>query len=65
MTFSVISLPKIKSLWLTEISLGSKGLSLLEMILEIILFVKLLRLIGFKSEKEAGLSILGISAKQV
>lgn len=59
--FSVISLSLREPVWLGEMSLANKGFNLIDKILEIILLVKLERLIGLKSEKVIALSILGMS----
>lgn len=64
-TLFVIDLPETNPLLLLEIRPCNKGLGLLARFLEIILLINLLRLIGLRSTKLVGESILGIKARHV
>lgn len=57
-------LPLTNPVWFGDMILGRIGASLEQMTLDIILFMKLLMLIGLNSDREFGNSTLGRRTKQ-
>lgn len=60
MILSIISLPRIKALWLSEITSSNIFFSLLARVLAIILYNTLHKLVGQNSLTEIGFLTLGI-----
>lgn len=59
MIFSVMLLPITNPDWLRDMSLGRIGANLVEITLEMILLMKLLKLMGLNSVREFGNSTFG------